>query len=301
YRSLIELLSSIDPEVQFKIANSIWAREGFQVKEDFIERLETYFDASFSELDFNDPESVDIINKWVKEYTNELIEKILEEPIPGDAVMFLINALFFKGDWMNQFDPEDTVTADFHLETGGTTEVDMMKQRGSFAAFFSDEVRMIELPYGDSLFSMSVLMPADNSMPIDDFVSDYITAENIEKWRNELVAGDIPLQFPKFDLEYKITFNEILKSMGMEIAFNPAQSDFTGIANVEDLFISEVKHKAFISVDEEGTEAAAVTSVEFGIASAPPSMIVNRPFVFIIHERTSGVNLFMGKVNNPNN
>ncbi|MGF1671887.1 MAG: serpin family protein, partial [Balneolaceae bacterium] len=112
YRSLIELLSALDPEVQFKIANSIWSREGFQVKEDFIERLETYFDASFRELDFNDPESIDIINKWINENTNELIEKILEEPIPEETVMFLINALFFKGDWMNQFDPEDTVKAD---------------------------------------------------------------------------------------------------------------------------------------------------------------------------------------------
>jgi serpin B len=136
YHSLIELLSTIDPEVQFKIANSIWAREGFQVNEDFIERLETYFDASFSELDFNDPAAKDIINQWVNENTNGLIEKILDGPISEKTVMFLINALFFEGDWMTQFDPEETQKAEFQLETGETTEVDMMKQEGSFAALF---------------------------------------------------------------------------------------------------------------------------------------------------------------------
>ncbi|HMB97542.1 MAG TPA: serpin family protein [Balneolaceae bacterium] len=299
YRSLIELLSEIDPEVQFKIANSIWAREGFQVNEDFIDRLETYFDASFSELDFNDPAAKDIINQWVNENTNGLIEKILDGQISEKTVMFLINALFFDGDWMTQFDPEETQKAEFQVETGETTEVDMMEQEGSFAALFSDEVTMIELPYGDSLFSMTVLMPADNTMPVDDFVSDHITAENLDKWRDELQVEEVLLQLPKFDLEYEITFNEILKSMGMEIAFDPSQADFTGIADVRELFISEVKHKAFVSVDEAGTEAAAVTSVAVP-SSLPSSVTVDRPFVFIIHERTSGVNLFMGKVKNPN-
>lgn len=302
YRTLIKLLVDLDPDVKLKVANSIWHDDDLQVKQDFLNRVEDAFDASVEDLDFQDPASVNRINEWVNTNTEGLIEKIIDE-IPDEMVMYLINAIYFKGNWLYQFDEDDTRIADFYLESGETKQVDMMTQRDRFATYFSEQVHMIELPYGDSLFSMTVLMPSDENQPLDQFISEAVTAENLNNWRSNLRTPfqDIPVHLPKFEMEYEIEYNEILKAMGMEIAFSQATADFSGIADVspQRLFISEVKHKTFISVDEKGTEAAAVTSVGIMPTSMPQPMIVNRPFVFIIHERESGANLFMGKVKDP--
>lgn len=302
FKSLIELLTSADPAVQLKIANSIWYREGFPVNTEFQQAMNEYFSAQIEGLDFSDPASVDIINNWVSDNTEQLIEKIIDG-IPGNVVMYLINALYFKGDWLRQFDPDDTSPADFYLENGKTVEVEMMSQKGRFATYLTEDVQMIELPYGDSLFTMTVLMPANAETPIDQFVEDQVTAENLDQWRSNLSVSEYHqtmVGLPKFEMEYEITYNDILKAMGMEIAFSAGQADFSGLVEAESagLWIDEVKHKTFVRVDETGTEAAAVTSVAI-FESLPPSMMVNRPFVFIIYERESGVNLFMGKVKNP--
>ena len=302
FKSLIGLLIELDPAVTMKIANSVWHEASLPVKEDFLDRLSEYYGASVEDLDFRDSASIDIINDWVRENTEGLIETIIDE-IPDEMVMYLINALYFKGDWLRPFDTDDTRPGDFRLEDGSTVRVDMMHQEDKFATYISDEVQMIELPYGDSLFSMTVLLPNDPGMPIDRFVEEKMTAANLKTWRSNLTVGsrDVIVQMPKFEMEYEIEYNDILKAMGMELAFSEWEADFTGIADVspQNLFISEVKHKTFIRVDEEGTEAAAVTSVGIGITSMPPSIIVDRPFAFIIHERESGTNLFMGKVKNP--
>ncbi|WP_234570116.1 serpin family protein [Rhodohalobacter sp. 614A] len=303
FKSLMELLVSLDPSVQLKIANSIWYREGFPVNSEFQQNMDEYFSAQIQGLDFSDPASVDVINNWVSENTEELIEKIIDE-IPGDVVMYLINALYFKGEWLRQFDPDETTPADFYLENGETVEVEMMNQQGRFATYQNEEVQMIELPYGDSLFTMTILMPGNDETPIDQFIEEQVTAENLDQWRSNLHVSEyhqITVGLPRFEMEYEITYNDVLKAMGMEIAFTPGMADFSGLIESEsaDLWIDEVKHKTFIRVDEEGTEAAAVTSVAIVETSLPPSMIVNRPFVFIIYERESGANLFMGKIKNP--
>ena len=303
FLSLMNYLMTLDPEVSLKIANSVWYDEELEVKQDFLNRLQESFNAGGEALNFSDPVSVNIINSWVSENTNGRIESILDE-ISDEMVMFLINALYFKGDWLRQFDAEDTRSADFYLENGSKTTVDMMNQSGDFATYFSEEVQMIELPYGDSLYAMSVLMPTNFDKPIDEFVEESVSPENVSMWREGLRSSgrDVMVSLPKFELEYELSYNDILRSMGMELPFSESQADFSGIAEPasQNLFISEVKHKTFVSVDEEGTEAAAATSVGIGVTSMPPAVEVNRPFVFIIHERTSGVNLFMGKVKNPN-
>jgi len=302
FRSLTELLVTVDPQVTIRIANSIWYKNGLPVEEDFLDAMREFFDARVEGLDFEDPASVDIINNWVNENTEGLIEEIVKE-IEPQMVMFLINALYFKGDWLRPFDVDDTRKADFYLENGEISEVDMMHQEGRFALYFSDEVRMAEIPYGDSLFTMSILMPADPEMPIGRFVEENVSAASLNNWRSNLSVDsrDITLELPKFEFEYEIEYNEILKAMGMGTAFKKAEANFKGIADVspQNLYIDEVKHKTFIRVDEKGTEAAAVTSVGVGISSLPPQMIVDRSFVFIIHERESGTNLFMGVVRNP--
>lgn len=302
FDSLIELLVTVDPKVTMKIANSVWHRENLPAKEDFLDRVETHFGAQIEGLDFSDPAAVEKINNWVNENTEGLIPEIVDE-IPPHVVMYLINAIYFKGDWLRQFDTEDTYSTDFHLGTGETKQVEMMHQAGGFATYMKGDVRMVELPYGDSLFTMTLMMPADDAMPIDQFVKEKVNAENLVEWRSNLHVDNrkATVALPKFELEYEIEYNDILKAMGMEIAFSGSSADFQGIADTspQNLFIDNVKHKTFIAVDEKGTEAAAVTSVSMGITSVVPQITFNRPFVFIIHERESGANLFMGRMKNP--
>jgi serine protease inhibitor len=302
FRSLIELLVTVDPKVTMKIANSVWHSDQFDVNPDFKERVKTYFDAEVSELDFRDPAAADPINAWVREKTDGLIEELLDE-IDEDRIMYLINALYFKGDWLRQFDRDDTQSTEFYLESGESVMVDMMKQKGLFATYFDGDVQMIELPYGDSLFTMSVLMPANSDTPVDRFIEEQVSASNLAEWRSNLRVDmrESTIHLPKFELEYEIKLNDVLNAMGMEIAFDEWEANFSGLSahGQRNLFLDEVLHKTFIRVDEEGTEAAAVTSVGVMPTSMPPQMIVNRPFVFIIHERESGANLFMGKVKNP--
>lgn len=300
YQSLIKLLTEADPKVKMQIANSVWNREGFTVQESFRKTLEEYFDATTRELDFADSKSVDIINKWVENNTNGLIDKIIDGQIPPAMVMYLINAIYFQGDWTNQFDKKETRERSFFLEEGDQETVEMMTQEGMFNIHRNDEVHMIDLPYGDSLFSMTVMMPADDEKRIDDFIAEDLSKENFDNWIGGLKGQDVPIYLPKFELKYKIKMNDILKSMGMEIPFNEQEANFSKINPEAQLFISEVMHKTFIKVDEEGTEAAAVTSVGVELTSAPQIFSVNRPFVFMIREQNSGAILFMGKVKNPN-
>jgi serpin B len=200
---------------------------------------------------------------------------------------------------MYQFDEEDTQEGPFHLENGEQVMVDMMSQKKDFSMHFSDKVNMIDLPYGDSLFSMTVMMPADEGTTLDEFIAQDLSRENFDSWTASLSEREMPLKFPKFELSYEIRLNDILISMGMEDAFDGSKADLTGINSNGGLFITEVKHKTFITVDEVGTEAAAVTSVGIGITSTPQTFSVNRPFVFVIREQNSGTILFMGKINNP--
>ena len=304
FRSLIDLLVTVDPEVAMKIANSIWHSDQFDVNQEFAGKMQTYFGAEVNAINFLDPDAPNTINQWVADKTEGLITELLDE-IDEDRIMYLINALYFKGDWLRQFDKNDTRRDIFRLESGESIQVDMMSQQGLFATHFNydENVQMIELPYGDSLFSMSILMPADPNTPIDRFIDEKVHANNLARWRSNLSVDmrESTIELPKFELEYEIEYSSILKAMGMEIAFTPHTADLSGLSEQgqNNLYLDEVIHKVFIRVDEEGTEAAAVTSVGVMPTSMPPQMIVDRPFVFIIHERESGANLFMGKVKNP--
>lgn len=300
YQSLIKLLIELDPKVEMTIGNSLWGREGFPINQSFKDTLKTYFDARTDELDFSDPAAADVINDWVNEQTNGRIEQIVDPPIPNDIVLYLINTIYFKGDWLYQFDPEDTKPADFHLPDGSTVQVDMMRQKLPMATYRSDEVHMGELAYGDSLYKMTILMPGDLETSVDKFVQESLTASNLSNWTNQLkTTNDLRLRLPKFESSYEKKLNEILKDMGMEEAFDDKKADFSKINPDIQLVISEVKHKANITVNEEGSEASAATSVSAGPTSAPPSFIVNRPFVYLIRERISGTVLFVGMMKNP--
>lgn len=303
YRSVIDLLTQLDPIVAMKIANSIWYKTRFPVKPDFIELNRTYFDALVREINFSADWAADTINHWVDVNTNGKIEKIVKSPISPEMVMFLINAVYFKGAWTIPFDTGLTIQAPFYLRDGSPTYRDFMLTDTTFEYCENDLFQAIDLPYGEKGFSMTIFLPKTTTTA-DDLIME-MTGENWAAWLGSFAERNVGLSLPKFKFKYKKNLNEILRALGMEIAFDPYWADFSNMAFMDsligNLYISEVMHKTFVQVDEEGTEAAAVTSVGMGITSVNPDpiMIINRPFMFVIREHESGTILFMGKVADP--
>ncbi|HCK99713.1 MAG TPA: proteinase inhibitor I4 serpin, partial [Candidatus Marinimicrobia bacterium] len=300
YQSLIELLTELDPEVIFDIANSIWYREGFPVENDFLTTNQDYFDAVVRALDFNRSDAVDIINAWVDENTNGKIEEIVDSPIDPLTIMFLINAIYFKGTWTYEFKEENTVTEPFTLADGSIADCQMMSHKCDHNYFENEQFQAIDLPYGDAGFSMTILLPKPE-VNIDSLTAQ-LNNETWNSWLGSFSEREVNLFLPKFKLEYEILLNDILSALGMSIAFDPGQADFTKINTNGNLYISKVKHKTFVKVNEEGTEAAAVTSVEISRTSVGETgiiMRVNHPFIFAIRENHSGTILFIGKIVEP--
>ncbi|HLO59179.1 MAG TPA: serpin family protein [Bacteroidales bacterium] len=298
YKSLIDALKSVDPKVILEIANSIWYKEGFTVLPDFININRQFYNAEVDSLDFSDPSSAGTINGWVNVQTHGKINKIIDG-IPGDAVMYLINAIYFKGIWQYEFDKSKTFSGSFTANGGSSVSVDYMTQSGTFQAAQYSGFDMIELPYGRGNFSMVILLPKnDNTV---DNLADSITNENWNTWISGLKKRNVDLFLPKFTYSYSRLLNPDLTGMGMGVAFSDG-ADFSGINGYGGLKISRVIHKSFVEVNEQGTEAAAVTAVEIVEASYPGANLefnVNRPFMFAIRETTTGAVLFMGRVNNP--
>ena len=304
YQSLIDLLTGLDPKVKFQIANSIWYRNDFVFKESFINLNKKYFYAKVAGLDFTNPQSAKIINSWVEDNTNGKIKKIVDQ-IEAHIVMFLINAIYFKGVWTYEFDKSQTQDDLFNLPDGSQKTVPMMTQSREFSYYANDQFQAVDLPYGDELFSMTIILPAPE-INVDDFLAA-LSAENWNLWTGSFSKTDGVLYFPRFKLEYEKLLNDALKSLGMAIAFDQDQADFTRMFDKVggiNLFIDKVKHKSFVEVNEEGTEAAAVTSVEIGFTTSvgpgsPFVMRVDRPFIFAIREHHSGTILFVGKIVDP--
>jgi serine protease inhibitor len=304
YRGLIDLLPYVDPAVGMLIANSVWYRHTFPVLNEFIETNKKYFDAEVQALDFSKPDASRIMNNWVHKKTNGHIDKIVPDDIDPLTVMYLINAMYFKGDWTNRFDRKDTREADFMLSGGTTKKVQMMQQKSDFRMFISPEVNILELPYGDELFSMILVLPP-RGVSIHEFTAS-ITGQKWQDWMS-MIPGEgrenSTVYLPRFTLEYEKSLPDLLKALGMERAFDPYLADLSGlydqIKEPRNAFISDVMHKTFAEVNEEGTEAAAATSVEVGLLSMPPEFRVDRPFLMAIRENTSDTILFIGKIVDP--
>ena len=295
YKNLISLLTSIDSKVVFNIANSIWHKDNLSFLESFIEENKTYFNAEVAGLNFDDPASVDIINNWVNQNTNGKIPKIIEN-IPYYMVMYLINAIYFKGDWKYQFEKIIHKMIFLLQRDGLKVPCKMMNQQNVFNYFSNDLFQAVDLPYGDSSFSMIILLPKPGN-DINNVIKQ-LNEINWNAWLNSFSVNKERLLFPKFEINYEIKLNDILTIMGMGIAFSYG-ADFSRILSSGDLFISEVLHKTYVKVDEEGTEAAAVTSVGVGIKSTHSSgfyMRVDKPFFFVIKDNYANSILFAGKL-----
>jgi serpin B len=295
YKSLITLLRGLDPGVDFRIANSIWYRTGFPIDQGFLDRGRNWFDARVSALDFNAPSAVPTINDWVSTSTAGKIPTILDA-IQDDQVMFLINAIYFKGSWRTRFDPSRTVTAPFHA-AGGDQPAKLMHREGTIRWLQTADFEAVDLPYGNSAYSMTVVLPAAGKRVEDVAASLQSTAWTA--WMAQLHDADIDLQLPRFKLEWERKLIPDLQSLGMRAAFVDGGADFSRMSSLGSLlYISLVKQKTYVDVNEEGTEAAAVTNVGISLTSAPVrrAFIVDRPFIFVLRERLSGTILFMGKI-----
>jgi serpin B len=302
YTSLIELLSQLDPQVRFQLANSIWYRQEYTFEPEFINLNQTYFNAVVRGLDFNDPGAAKIINGWVEQNTNGKIKQIVDDPINPATVMFLINAIYFKGIWTYRFEPQNTQDDWFKRLDGSQKQCKMMSLKSDLKYFANAQFQAIDLPYGDAGFSMTILL-SSRQTPIDSLVAA-INQENWLTWTGSFSRQTVNLFMPKFVLEYNLTLNETLEALGMDIAFTN-QADFTKMCRTDKLLISEAKHKTFVEVNEDGTEAAAVTSVEMALTSGRGGsgeiwMRIDHPFIFAIRENQSGTILFVGKIVDPN-
>ena len=298
YQGLIDLLTSMDDRVTLEVASSIWYRQGLDVLAEFVEACETYFYAVVQALDFDDPAAADAINDWVLESTAGKIDGIVDGPIDADTMMFLVNAVYFKGDWTYRFDEAETHEADFHVDEETTRTVDMMHLHGDVPVYWGDGFAAVDLPYGDEHFAMAILVPTEGATAGD--VVAGLTRESWQAMTDGFEVNEMTVEIPRFELERELSLVQVLAALGMEQAFDEAAADFSGIEPSGDLFISEVKHKTFVSVDEVGTEAAAVTSVEMDLGSAgQDEIIADEPFVFAIHDRHSESILFIGKLVDP--
>lgn len=302
--ALLYFLTTADPKVTLSIANSVWLKPDFEFSSDFVDEIENYYQAAAQELDFSNADAAKIMNNWVKKNTQGRIDKIVTPPVDPATVMFLINAVYFKGEWTNPFNKELTTDKTFNTMDGQTVTVPMMFKAGSFDFFKGQGFQALRLPYGEEERMAMYLFLPDEDSTLEQFQSQ-LNAENWVGWLPFFEKKQGTILLPRFTMGYEKSLNEALTSLGMGIAFKAGSADFSGMT-IEDssheLYISEVKHKTFLKVDEAGTEAAAVTSVGVEVTSVPEydfNLAFDRPFFFVIQDSETGAIIFMGSVSDP--
>ncbi|MEO0130551.1 MAG: serpin family protein [candidate division WOR-3 bacterium] len=297
-----KLLRNLKKEkgIELKIANGLFGRKGIKFKENFFKANKDYYYAEIRSLDFNNPKTIKIINNWVKEKTKGKIEKIIDLINPM-AVLYLINAIYFKGLWEEKFDRKNNFEGDFNLIDGRKKKVLFMRRDSDFLYYENDILQAIYLPYISKKFGFYIFLPKEE-YSIIQFINE-LNYGDLKNYLNSLSKKEGEIILPKFKIEYEKSLNEILKELNLSIAFNPYEADFSKMAEVKpyNLFISEVKHKSYLDVSEEGTEAAAATSVEVALTAVRErfKMICNRPFLFLITEKESNLIFFIGALFEP--
>ncbi len=300
YAELKASLENSDSKVTLSIANSLWADKNAKLKPDFIQKNQNFYQAQVTNLNFADAAAPSIINKWVRENTQGKIEKIVDK-IDPNQVLFLINAIYFKGSWTKEFEQDKTATFPFYLLSGEEKKHPMMSQSGEYRYYETEKFQAVSLPYGENgRISFYIFLPKQNSN-LKSFHQN-LNAVNWEKWMSQFSEREGFVRLPRFKMDYEATLNNALSALGMEEAFSN-KANFSEMGT--NLKISEVKHKTFVEVNEEGTEAAATTSVGIALASAifptqePFRMIVDRPFFCAIRDNQTQSILFMGSIVEP--
>ncbi len=284
------------PQVELKIANSLWARKGISLKREFLERNRKFFKAKIKTLDFSQPSAIKEINQWVRKNTKGKIEKIIEK-IERNVVLFILNAVYFQGKWQREF-PKEKTKEDFFYSPRGEEKILLMSQSGRFLYLKKENWAAVALPYGKGEMSIYLFLP-DTNFPLASLVQ--WLGGRWEEVLKEFDEREGEISLPRIHLTYEKSFKEILKRMNMAIAFDPKKADFTGMSGEGGLFINDVRHKTYLSITEEGTEAAAVTSVEMALTALPERfhLVFNRPFFFAIRDNRTGLILFTGAFFTP--
>jgi serpin B len=306
-RAAAALLANLEgpgPGVELRVANSLWARDGIEFKPDFLGSNRDFFSAEVTTLDFNSPRALSTINGWVSDKTKGKIEGIVYV-IDPQAILFLVNAVYFKGEWKDKFEPKDTIDGEFTSASGIKKTMPMMHRHGEFGYNEEDGCQIAELPYGAGRVRMNIILPDRNS-DVNALISGLDT-KKLEKYLSGCcdIEGDIYL--PRFKIEYEIDdqLKQALSGLGMGVAFDSKNADFSRMCPIPPLpnvWIDEVRHKTFLEVNEQGTEAAAATEAEMTLGCArpmAPEVVVDRPFVLVIRDSRTGAILFVGAIMDP--
>jgi serpin B len=305
YQKMMQGLLNIDPLTEISIANSIWYRDSLPVKQSFFDTNKQYFDAMVQSLDFSKSEAAGIINNWCADKTKDRITKIVESPINDLTMMYLINALYFKSKWQFEFDRAKTKQDDFILTGNHPKRVNMMEQTATLPYYADQRLQCVEMPYGNEAFSMVAILPT-GAMSIDQMIG-YLNHTEWQNIVNKLSPQKVWLKLPRFKIECEMPLKESVRNAGMKRIFIPLTAELGNMVDLndmDDLHVSDIKQKTFVEVNEEGTEAAAVTAVEIqatsiGLGSDPVRFFANRPFLYLIKEKSTGAILFIGRMDEP--
>lgn len=308
HRAIGDLISQLnavqkETDVELSIANAIWAQKGYQFLDEFFRIVQQSYQADLKQVDFSSAaESArQAINAWVEQQTNEKIKDLLPPKVLNALTrLVLVNAIYFKGFWDNQFKSRDTREMEFWLLTEVAVKVPMMHQEHQFGYWENDWLQIMEMPYKEESLSLIVLLPKEKTGITD--LEQKLNFENMMAWQSRLRKRKVIVFFPKFKIESQFSLAQTLALMGMPDAFDPELADFSAMVGQKELYISAVIHKAFLEVNEEGSEAAAATGVVVGVTSiapSPPIFKADHPFVFFIRDNKSQSILFLGRVLNP--
>lgn len=300
YAALQTLLRRNDADVQLDSAASVWIRQGFEPKPSYLERVRQVFGAGAESLDFNSPAALEAINGWVRDRTRGRIPTVVDQ-LPPEVMMLLITAIYFKGNWQTRFDAQATQDQPFTLENGAQVQVPLMFQSGKFEHFRSEGVQAVRLPYGDGTMWMTVVVP-DEGQSLGDLLRTLDTAR-WQTWAQLFARREGEVFLPRFRLRYNAGLNGALNALGIRQAFDRTTADFRNMASMP-LFISDVRHQSFLEVNEQGSEAAAATTIEMGITAFMPEserfvLRADRPFLVAIEDRRVSVPLFLGAIFDP--
>lgn len=303
HQSLMKLLNHGGPGVELKIANSVWGMKGLPLRRDYLKTGEDFYSAQIETTDLAAEKSVKEINGWVADHTGDKIQEMLTKPPGPQAVAVLVNALYFKGGWTDVFEEQAaTKQADFYPPDGPAVQVMMMKRGGMFSYAAHKDWQAVKLPYGEGQMEMVVVLPGEQS--------------SLAELVGQLEQGTLPLDedytstlgtllLPRFTASYGTELSKALQALGVNLAFDPSQGDFSLMSDLDSpIYFEQVIHKTYIDVNERGTEAAASTVIDMRAGSAPPidkpfEMNVNRPFLFMIRDTQTGATLFLGAIENP--
>jgi len=298
FQKITKALENTDPKVELNIANSVWMLTDAPFNRSFLDLVSNFYDAEVDRAD--DPEP---INQWVRSKTNNKIQNIIERISPDD-LMLLLNAVYFKGEWKTKFDTKSNTIRDFQTLENGPKKTTFMSQSRKFSYFENHDMQSIALDYAGGQIRMHIFLPSKTNRDYKSFLNE-IDSDNWLTWMRKYHEKEGTVFLPKFKLEYEKTVNDILKAMGIILAFDRGRADFSNLienAKPGDAFISEAKQKTFVEVNEEGTEAAAVSSVLMKKIAYPADnfvMEINRPFVCAIVDNETGEILFIGSIVDP--